>query len=398
MIAAADFEAYARAVDVIVQAASDYVERSVLEWAAANLGASTAKAREAAKAIMAQAGEAYGQAAATLAAEWYDERAQAAHAKLPCAVTEAVYDEKLADSTARYQARKYAAGDVEGFASSCAALARDSARRCVNGTVMANVERDSEKGARFARVPVGTTTCAFCLMLASRGAVYSSRRSAGDGNRFHRNCDCKVVPSWDNNPDAILVEGFDPNALYHRLKLVERQTGLKFGDEGDMAELNRLAKIYSDDWLTYGIKSKVEYASATVEERAAPHEKRTAERLAAKGVATRFIQDYEWVVGADGVKRKVGLPDFESGVEIKTLMDSRNAYGALSNYLASSSGKKGLTCVVVDNSESQFIEDSDILGCAPDVFSDYEKVPVLMVLLKSGELVRIKRKAAVKAT
>ena len=51
----------------------------------------------------------------------------------------------------------------------------------------------------FARVPTGTETCTFCLMLASRGAVYHTRKTAGERGRFHRGCDCKVVPSVEGD-------------------------------------------------------------------------------------------------------------------------------------------------------------------------------------------------------
>lgn len=66
-------------------------------------------------------------------------------------------------------------------------------------------------GARYARVPSGSETCAFCLMLASRGAVYGSKRGAGDGRKFHAHCDCVVTPVWS---DADLPDGYDPDALY----------------------------------------------------------------------------------------------------------------------------------------------------------------------------------------
>ena len=35
----------------------------------------------------------------------------------------------------------------------------------------------------------------FCLMLTSRGAVYHTRKSAGEWKHFHRGRDCKVAPS-----------------------------------------------------------------------------------------------------------------------------------------------------------------------------------------------------------
>lgn len=49
------------------------------------------------------------------------------------------------------------------------------------------------EGARWARVPSGAKTCAFCLLLASRDAAYISRQSASqgkDGSRYHGACNC----------------------------------------------------------------------------------------------------------------------------------------------------------------------------------------------------------------
>lgn len=56
--------------------------------------------------------------------------------------------------------------------------------------------------ARWARVPTGRETCAFCWMLASRGPVYTSRQAAGEMRTWHDRCDCQVVPvfnrdAWD---------------------------------------------------------------------------------------------------------------------------------------------------------------------------------------------------------
>ena len=70
----------------------------------------------------------------------------------------------------------------------------------------------------FARVPTGTETCTFCLMLASRGAVYRTRKTAGEWRHFHRGCDCKVAPSFEGDPDAEVVQGVKPRELYERYK------------------------------------------------------------------------------------------------------------------------------------------------------------------------------------
>ena len=78
--------------------------------------------------------------------------------------------------------------------------------------------RDRDRGAMFARVPTGAETCTFCLMLASRGAVYHTRKTAGEWRHFHRGCDCKVVPSFEDDPEAELVQGVKPRELYERYK------------------------------------------------------------------------------------------------------------------------------------------------------------------------------------
>lgn len=49
--------------------------------------------------------------------------------------------------------------------------------------------------------------CKFCVMLAGRGAVYKSERSAGGrqtGRSFHDNCRCTVEPLYDTDP--VLIE------------------------------------------------------------------------------------------------------------------------------------------------------------------------------------------------
>jgi hypothetical protein len=79
-------------------------------------------------------------------------------------------------------------------------------------------------GAGWARVPNGAT-CAFCLMLASRGAVYTTARSAGDGRKFHGECDCSVVLVRDARD---YPEHYDPAALYDEYIAATVRRG-KFG-------------------------------------------------------------------------------------------------------------------------------------------------------------------------
>lgn len=73
-----------------------------------------------------------------------------------------------------------------------------------------NGKRDPRK-PRFARVPSGSETCSFCIMLASRGFVYQSKETAGENGHYHANCDCRIVPGFDGETT---VPGYDPDLLY----------------------------------------------------------------------------------------------------------------------------------------------------------------------------------------
>lgn len=89
---------------------------------------------------------------------------------------------------------------------------KQSAGECVK----ANAARDPLR-PKWARVPSGTDTCSFCLMLASRGFAYASERSASEkaeGGHYHPNCDCRIVPSFG----GATVEGYDPDELYRQWK------------------------------------------------------------------------------------------------------------------------------------------------------------------------------------
>lgn len=77
-------------------------------------------------------------------------------------------------------------------------------------TIVANVARDPAK-PRFARVPMGPTTCEFCLVLAGRDFVYYTRQTAGELNRFHGHCDCEIVPGFSER--GMRIKGYEPEIL-----------------------------------------------------------------------------------------------------------------------------------------------------------------------------------------
>ena len=92
----------------------------------------------------------------------------------------------------------------------------------------------------------------------------------------------------------------------------------------------------------------------------------------------------------DGRKRKVGLPDLENGIEIKTIGTSGNAWGAMKNYLDSAARKEGVKCMAVDNSVSDRISDEALIDAANELVAKYPEVTHVRLLLKDGRYIAIK--------
>lgn len=59
---------------------------------------------------------------------------------------------------------------------------------------------------RYARVPSGAETCAYCYAIAGLGFQYKSAESAR--RHSHANCDCVIVPSWGGS----YAEDYDSEA------------------------------------------------------------------------------------------------------------------------------------------------------------------------------------------
>lgn len=247
-------------------------------------------------------------------------------------------------------------------------------------------------GLRYARVPSGTS-CAFCLMLASRGFVYHSATTAGeDKGHYHGNCRCKIVAGKEGTE----IEGYNPEALNRRMQQVAKELGITnfnwedyISDKAMQDLLQREIRLRDENWLLTGKVPEPTYASGKIKKSVTidnPWENRTALRLAQHGYKPNFIVDFITVKG-NGVKRRVGLPDFASGLEIKTLTTSKNAYGAVGNYLEKSQKKKGLKKLVIDNSES-VLADEDVLKAIKKLKPNY-KIKNIALLLKSGELISI---------
>lgn len=110
-------------------------------------------------------------------------------------------------------------------------------KKAAGSCIMGNAARDPLK-PKYARVPTGAETCDFCIMLASRGFVYSSENAASNElDHYHFRCDCRVVPGFEGYTE---VEGYDPDALYDIWKASgfdpgspQQRSRSKYAYEGD---------------------------------------------------------------------------------------------------------------------------------------------------------------------
>lgn len=271
-------------------------------------------------------------------------------------------------------------------------LAEEVGGEAVQHANRTTVHNAAKNDVRYARVPFGNS-CAFCLMLASRGFVYHSATTAGeDKGHYHGNCRCKIVAGKEDTE----IEGYNPEALNRRMQQIAEELDITnfnwedyISDKAMQDLLQREIRLRDENWLLTGKVPEPTYASEKIKKSVTidnPWENRTALRLAQHGYKPNFIVDFITVKG-NGVKRRVGLPDFASGLEIKTLTTSKNAYGAVGNYLEKSQKKKGLKKLVIDNSES-VLADEDVLKAIKKLKPNY-KIKNIALLLKSGELISI---------
>lgn len=217
-------------------------------WATLDL-ADPAGARDALLRFMPALTTQYGEIAATVAADWYDDlRASAgAPGRFTAQVAEAAPSAAIEAKT-RFGAQHLWTPTPE---QSLAFLASGLSKYVLQpgrDTIVSSVRRDSAK-PRWARVPSGRRTCAFCLVMASRGFVYHSDASAGRAKKFHGRCDCTIVPDWSDDPR---VEGYDPDRLYGLYSEARAEAGKASLDgagniaDDDLSILQALRRLHPD--------------------------------------------------------------------------------------------------------------------------------------------------------
>jgi hypothetical protein len=158
----------------------------------------------------------YGDVAATVAADWFDELrvSEGVGGSFRAPLAPPLPDEQVKSRLAfgtRTDGPLWA-GQAETLTSFLALMTNEYALQPGRDTVMQAAHKDN---AAYARVPE-PGACKFCLMLASRGFVYS-KDTVGDSKKFHGKCRCNAMPVWDETR-ARVEFGYSPDALYDQYR------------------------------------------------------------------------------------------------------------------------------------------------------------------------------------
>lgn len=172
----------------------------------------------------------YGDLGASLAADLYDQVGVLGHFGLNPAELWNEYDPEAVRRFTYLSRDKFLEGeepDFDGFVEMIASKAAQRVLTAANRTVERSTGRrkDFLKGMRWARVPTGKNPCGFCIVMASRGFVYSSQATAGDNfgpyNRYHDHCTCKAIPGFD----GMQLDGYDDAGYLKQYEAAKTEVG-----------------------------------------------------------------------------------------------------------------------------------------------------------------------------
>ena len=177
-------------------------------------GLSVASLRDRAIALITYAVNRWGERAAAASVDFFDETMEASGIDVRASMPSGIFSADEISRIGHYQAGKLTEDNYQGFvdqiAQSAGFLVYQAGPRTmfyqggrgVNGNtpdvgslgqeayIDPSLYGGGDYQVRYQRIPQGLETCDFCLMLASRGAVYLSEESAGgdDPDHFHRGC------------------------------------------------------------------------------------------------------------------------------------------------------------------------------------------------------------------
>ena len=198
----------------------------------------------------------YGEAAGALAAEWYDQVAEASGKVLPAAEAAEVPEYK---EVAKAVNGTKKTGNIKTVANSVGRLVK----RTGVDTTMKNAIRDH---AEWAWIPNGDT-CVFCLTLASNGwqPASESQMHGGHAEHIHANCDCTFAVRFDKSTK---YSGYDP-AKYKQM--YDEAEGFRSKDKINAMRRANYAenkdKINAQKRIAYANRKSVEKGYANIVDR-----------------------------------------------------------------------------------------------------------------------------------
>jgi len=135
----------------------------------------------------------YGDMAATLTAEWYEETRQrrSGRGTYAAVLAEAV-DARVSEQNVRWAARHlFEDGDPTSTMRQLEGAISRHVMDASRNTIIRNTNEDSASSGWYRQAE--PDACEFCQMLAGRGSVYS--RGSVDFEA-HDNCRCEALPEW----------------------------------------------------------------------------------------------------------------------------------------------------------------------------------------------------------
>lgn len=228
----------------------------------------------------------YGEAAAAATVDFFDDVMEWSGADVRAAMPQGIYGRGEVERIGHHQAEKVVHDDVDGFIEGMALAAGGivyltgmrtmlyQAGVGMNGNVLDvdTGQRAYVYGAegyyvgdgyevRYRRIPQGAETCDFCLMLASRGAVYITQESAmgsssDEINHVHAHCDCIIVPCLVHHEGRTLVqdteiEGYDLDTMrqmWGEWTEISARTDISREVKDELKRENMRARLGRDLW------------------------------------------------------------------------------------------------------------------------------------------------------
>lgn len=187
-------------------------------WATLNLTKPEA-ARDALLRFLPTLTDAYGDVAASVAADWYDDLREAAGVRSGYSVALA---ENTPHAAVRQRTRFGATHLFTDTPDQTLAFLTSAVSKYVLApgwdTIQENSIRDPAASGWHREVRAGA--CKFCRMLAGRGAVY---KKATAHFAAHDNCNCVALPSWDKNAPEVSTDQYVASERTSKMKPARRE-------------------------------------------------------------------------------------------------------------------------------------------------------------------------------